>query len=168
MVLEMLCEMCGRESAVLKTVSVEGSVLRVCPDCSKFGNELPHNSRKVQSSSGIPRFVPAKTAGVYDIYKDMGDTELASDYNIRIRKARTDRGLKQEELGKLINERKSVIEQLENGRIRPDDKLIAKLERALRINLKEKIQEDSELKQTGSSGALTLGDLIKKQQKKVK
>jgi putative transcription factor len=60
----------------------------------------------------------------------------------------------------MINERKSVIEQLENGRIRPDDKLVTKIERALNIRLKEKVSEEPvTLKKGGFT--LTLGDLIK-------
>ena len=37
----MLCEMCGKESDGLTRVTIEGSKLSVCSDCSRFGTALP-------------------------------------------------------------------------------------------------------------------------------
>lgn len=160
----MLCEICGKEVPFTKMVSVEGSIMTVCGGCMRFGTEI--STRKPESPL-IPSdkmYLPVKKPQVRDIYSEMGDLELVDDFGWRIRNARTTRGLKQEDLGRLINEKKSVIEQLEKGRIRPDDKLSAKLEKALGIKLKEKIREGQIVKKSGGA-AITLGDLLDNQQK---
>jgi len=156
----MLCEVCGREVPFTKSVSIEGSILRACGECSKFGKEIEFRSKGAPVAAGDKVLVRLKKPAVRDIYQELGDMELVSDYGRRIRSARNSRGMKQEDLGKLINERKSVIEQLENGRIRPDDKLVAKLEKALNIKLKEKVAETA-VEQRRGQGGLTLGDIIK-------
>jgi putative transcription factor len=82
------------------------------------------------------------------------------DFSTRIREARMGLDLSQEELGKQLNEKWSVINKLETGDMRPDDKLVAKLERALDITLREKLKPtEVEKKTTGK--ALTIGDLIR-------
>jgi putative transcription factor len=88
--------------------------------------------------------------------------ELAEDYPKRISKARSKKGLTQEDLAKQINEKKSVISRLESGEMRPSDKLIKKLERTLDIKLKERMEfQIEESKKKLTSGGVTLGDLIK-------
>jgi len=49
----MLCEMCGKEVEFTSRVRVEGTVLRLCPDCTKFGEILD------------PPPVPPSTSGVH-------------------------------------------------------------------------------------------------------
>jgi putative transcription factor len=71
------------------------------------------------------------------------------------------RGLKQDELASKVNERSSVIAQLESGSMRPSDQLIKKLERELNIKLTEKVTLVKP-ESSGSKKVLTLGDLIKK------
>jgi putative transcription factor len=143
-----------------KRVSIEGTIMRACAGCAKFGRDL---DSRAQVPSGAPAkriTVAVSKPQVRDIYKEIGDAELVDDMGARIRKARTTRGLKQDDLGKLINERKSVIESLENGRMHPDDKLVAKLEKVLGIKLKEKVVE-TPMAQKGTSSGLTLGDILK-------
>lgn len=94
-----------------------------------------------------------------DVFTQIPKEELVSDFSQRIRKAREARTWTQEELGKKLNEKKSVITHLETGAIRPDDKLIGKLEHHLNIKLKEKAQEVA-VRQKRASKPLTLGDLI--------
>jgi len=156
----MLCEVCGREVTYARRVLIEGSVLRACEGCQKFGREIDVRKPAGAAPAGGRIYLPAKKPVVRDIYGEMGDTDLANDFGARIRSARNAMSLKQEELGKKINERKSVIEQLENGRIRPDDRLVAKLEKALGVKLKEKVVEEQVAQKRGQS-AITLGDLIK-------
>ncbi|UCD93109.1 MAG: TIGR00270 family protein [Methanobacteriota archaeon] len=87
---------------------------------------------------------------------------LVSDYGSRIREARTKMGLSQEELGKKINEKWSVINKLETGDMRPDDKLVTKLERTLGVVLREKFTPEKVDKRE-SRQALTIGDLIREE-----
>ena len=96
-----------------------------------------------------------------DVYSQEESLELAEDYPQRIRQARMSRDWKQETLASKINEKKSVINKLESGDMRPNDELVAKLERILGIKLKEKISlTKPEAKQAYSKG-LTLGDFVK-------
>ena len=65
-------------------------------------------------------------------------------------------------MGKKINERVSVINRIESGKMTPDNKLTKKLEKALNITLLEKVN-DVDLNQfiNNSSGERTLGNIMK-------
>ena len=82
---------------------------------------------------------------------------------MRVRRAREKLGLTHEELGKRIKEKVSVLKKIETRKIRPDNRLAAKLEHALRIKLLVPASEGN-VPTTSiprqSSRPLTLGDLI--------
>ena len=61
--------------------------------------------------------------------------ELRSDFNLLIKSAREKMGLSQEELGRKINEKLSLIKHLESGTLKPNDVLTRKVERFLKIQL---------------------------------
>ncbi|MGA7922427.1 MAG: multiprotein-bridging factor 1 family protein [Thermoplasmata archaeon] len=146
----MLCEMCGEEVPLTSRVRVEGSVLRVCPACSKFGTPIdpPVASRNVGPSAtghvpeleGTPitQHVVARTRRLEerDLFQDLPDMELASDWFKRIRIAREKLTWTPEELGKRLNEKKSVVLKIETGAFRPPDEMIRKIERLLKIRLR--------------------------------
>jgi putative transcription factor len=71
-------------------------------------------------------------------------------------------GWKREELARKINEKLSVLEKLEKGRMRPPDALVSKLERTLQVRLRERIEEGEGPQHTEST-PLTLGDLIRRE-----
>ncbi len=60
---------------------------------------------------------------------------LRGDYSRLIKDSRESLGITQEELGRKINEKPSVIGHLENGSMKPDDVLAKKLEHFLKIQL---------------------------------
>lgn len=159
----MQCEMCGKELPFLKTVSVEGTRLKVCPDCAKFGmQQVARGGGQAPTPDVIvdrlkKRESRMKSRDVYS--QDTG--ELASDYPQRIRQARSRTGLSQDELGQKINEKKSIISKLETGDITPDKKLSVKLEKALEISLASE-GGAAVAASTGKreSNALTIGDLL--------
>ncbi len=99
-----------------------------------------------------------------DVYAEAGEMELVEDFPQRIRAAREARGWKQADLGAKINEKASVIAKLESGAMDPPDELVRKIERELGIRLKEKVQPVAVKKQS-ATGTLTLGDLVKMQEK---
>lgn len=161
----MNCEMCGMETKVLKKVLVEGTVLSLCPKCAKYGKEL---SETPKSQIPAPLRKPQKREEI-DIYSKMPDEELVEDYNERIKRAREARGWSQEELGKRINEKKSIIAKIEAKEFRPPDALAKKLEATLNIKLLEKVDENVTLKSSSRDKTLTLGDMIViKEEKKKK
>ena len=89
--------------------------------------------------------------------------ELAQDYDERIRNAREQAGLTQEELANQLNEKTSLIRKIEHGDVLPSDDVQKKLERALDISLVEGVSdEDTEWESSGSSGTYTLGDVVKR------
>jgi putative transcription factor len=129
----------------------------------------------MRHGKGIPTSTPApgpskkpileriKKPRVKDVYKDM-DKELVSGWNDVIKKARQKKGLSREELGFKIGERTVTIAKIENGDLRPSDKVVAKLEKELDITLIEEVRE-VHIGGSGSRGGLTLGDFIKREDK---
>lgn len=159
----MICEMCGRESDKLRTVSIEGTVLKVCGQCSKFGDEVTPGGTEVKKKTAIEQRLERRERRMRsrDVYQAEESYDLATDFPERIRQARMARDWKQETLAAKINEKKSVIHNLEAGDMRPDDALVKKLEKALGIKLMEKVPIIKTQAKSGSSKGLTLGDLIK-------
>ncbi len=140
----MICELCGREVPKLKMVNIEGSVLKVCFNCAKFGQESvpkPVDTTETEIDDAIHRGLEIRTKRMKsrDIFTEFSE-ELVEDYHQRIQRARNDKGWTQEELGRKLNERKSIIAKLETKSIKPDNKLIRKLEKTLDIVLLEKIE----------------------------
>ena len=142
----MLCEMCGKETLVTSRVRVEGTVLHVCPECARFGEPLdpPPAPPVARSSEGRPRPsgpLPRPLGGgrrleERDLYTDIGELELAPDWGKKVRVAREARAWTPEDLGKRLNEKKSVVLKIESGSFHPPDTLVRKLERLLQVRLR--------------------------------
>jgi putative transcription factor len=86
---------------------------------------------------------------------------LAPDYDQRVRNARENAGMKQEELADELNEKLSLIRKIERGEMRPSEEVRGKLESALGVSLTEEVGgEDWEAED--SSGGYTVGDIIER------
>lgn len=160
----MICELCGADVPRLKNVAIDATVLSVCGDCARFGDEVATPTlRRSTMPPIIAQRLEARQRRMTpkDVYAEGGEMELAEDFPQRIRTAREAREWKQSDLGAKINERASVIAKLESGALMPGDALVRKLERELGIHLKERVQPVS-VKKQAASGGLTLGDLIKR------
>ena len=168
------CEMCGAESSSLTTTKVEGAELQLCDDCTEFGTEVRTESSSssstkysTSSSSSSSSGGSSSTGGGgggrtrrRDMFDDMD--EIVADYDERIRSAREDRGLSQEELAGELNEKASLIRKLERGDMLPSDAVQRKLESELDITLSEG-GGDSDADWSGdSSTTTTLGDVVKR------
>ena len=159
----MICELCGKDTPRARTVSVEGSLLSVCGDCARFGSEVagpvrvrrPGNPVVAQRLERRERRMTER-----DIYSAPATEELVDDFGERIRAAREARGWKQADLGVKVNEKVSVIAKLEARAMVPPDAMIPKLERALGITLREKVEPVAVKKHTGPA-PVTLGDLVR-------
>ncbi len=159
----MRCELCGADVPRLKNVAIEATILSVCGDCARFGDEVATPAlRRSTMPPVIAQRLEARQRRMTpkDVYTQAGELELAEDFPQRIRQAREARGWKQSDLGAKINERASVIAKLESGTISPGDALVRKLERELGIKLKERV-EPVAVKKQAAGGGLTVGDLIK-------
>jgi len=154
----MQCELCGR-TCDCKAATVDGVMMMLCPNCIRHGEVIP--TPKAPEKTQKPILDRIKKPPVKDIYKDM-NKELVTGWNEIIKKAREKKGLTREELGFKIGERTVTIQKIENGDLRPSDKMIEKLEKELGINLIEEITEASTtIGSTRTGSRLTLGDFIK-------
>ncbi len=164
----MICELCGKDVTFLRKVMIEGAQLEVCAECARFGTETSKKAVK----EDVPRPIVAqrlesreRRGKPKDVYDAGGKEELAEDYGAVIRNARSKRGMTQKELAMRINERVTVLSKVEASEMRPDDKLVTKLEKELKIKLRERVPEILTGKES-KSGSLTLADLVKMQKEK--
>ena len=142
----MRCEICDKNTEELYETKVQGSLLTICKECSKFGEVIKVIKKEA------PKIIREETA-----LKE--EESLLPGYGSIIRMAREKTGLTQEAFGKKIYESESLIKRLENENIRPTEKLREKIEKALRITLSEKVKEV--IKGAGKTMPLTVGDIIK-------
>lgn len=158
----MQCELCGTATSGPRAVAIEGTVLRVCASCQRFGVAVA--VPEARRGAGDPVIAErlgarARRQEPKDILVGLeGDEDLAVDLGVRVRKAREARGWKQAELAAKIQERASVVANLESGSLVPDDALLRKLERALGLKLKEKVDKVTTRKYEGPASR-TLGDV---------
>ncbi len=172
------CEMCGSQESSLTTTKVEGAELELCENCQGFGTTVKtqessggtskystsSSSGKSSSSGGAGGSGSSSSGGSSRRKRDMFDDmdELAGDYDDRIREARESLGLTQEELAGDLNEKASLIRKLERGDILPSDEVMGKLEKKLEITLTEGTDIDDTEWSSGSSGSMTLGDVVER------
>jgi uncharacterized protein (TIGR00270 family) len=159
----MQCELCGNEYNKCKPANVEGVKMMLCPNCMIHGHgikEVSDTTTNIQKSL-LARIKKPKEK---DVYKNM-ERELVPNWSDLIKKARIKKGIKREELGFKIGERTITISKIENGNLRPSDKIAEKLEKELSIKLFEEVKKvDTRLVDSNISG-LTLGDFIKTEDK---
>ena len=161
----MLCEMCGIESASLDTRKVSGSVLRLCSSCGEMGSQT-----SFRESIGHRAYVAQalEKRKQRERYEDIEPEEydLVSNYGSVVRRAREKKGLDHASLASKISEKKSILTSVEAGNMKPNEKLIKKLENSLGIKLVEKVEVESAPRSNQSSKALTMGDLLKQAMEK--
>ena len=150
----MSCELCGRNNELVQAV-VEGSMLNVCKECSKFGNVIAVQKTRPIIQSKIKKIIEEE---ILEIVKP--------DFSITIKEAREKLGLKQEELAKRLNEKESLMHKIESNSITPSISLARKLEKALGIKIVQVYREDEKRKVNLKDESLTIGDLIKIKEKK--
>ena len=147
----MVCELCGKNDAVVSAV-VEGSELVVCDKCAKFGRVV--GRIKTQAIALVKN--PAK-----DDFP-MPAEVIVADYGAKIRSAREKLGKTQEDFAKLVNEKASVIHKIETNRFEPSVELTRKIERVLKLKLVEKAESvTADFPKSQKNAGLTLGDFVK-------
>jgi len=148
-----LCDMCGKnESSVIALI--ERTEMGVCQDCAKFGKIV----RRISPILPISKKVKKQTEKEPE--EEIIETIIAG-YGKIIKDARERLGLNQEDFGKKLNEKVSIIHNLESEHHEPNIDLAKKLEKLLRIKLvlEEKLEKVSFGKK--DSGQITIGDIIK-------
>ena len=145
------CEMCGKE-AELYVVIIEGTELKVCKPDAKFGKVIrAAYTLRSEKKEEKPKQPEKEIVILFD-----------PEFPKMIKEKREALGLTQEELGKKINEKASIIHQLESGHMQPSVELASKIERLLKMKIIQEYQEKHIVGQgKPKSDTLTLGDLVK-------
>jgi TIGR00270 family protein len=163
----MICEMCGKEVPVTRPMIVEGTRLSLCPGCARFGDEYKGSAGSTSapvSKTVIEERLQKRERRMQtrDVYSST-TLELIDNYGSAIREAREAKGMDLEQFAASIFERKGIISRIEANDLVPDDKMIAKLEKALGIKLKEAVQSGAKVGGGSNSGSMTLSNFIKKE-----
>jgi len=164
----MICEMCGKDVPVTKPMLVEGTRLNLCSNCARFGDEYKGTSSS--PGSPVPKSViedrlqrRERRMQTRDIYSATSK-ELIDNYGAVVRNAREAKGMDLDEFSKSIFERRGIIAKIETNDLVPDDKMIAKLEKALNITLREEVQSGGQVGEGGKkSESMTLSNFIRKE-----
>ena len=163
----MICELCGRNFIGGKKVRIEGSVVVACDRCASLGEVVgpagPVLAPVKKSASSLQKAAasnPAVSKASAEGFKVEVEVDLVEDYGRKIKAAREKMNLKQEDLGRLMNETASFIHHLELGQIEPKPEIARKLQAKLGIKLLQThFEEDGDTKPGGARG-LTLGDVV--------
>jgi putative transcription factor len=152
-------------------VLIEGAKITVCESCAQHGikiREKPLYSKPKGISSQKQKAL--KKSYRYQ-RENLNEIEVTNNYASLIRKARTSRGLNQDQFAQKLNEKPSLLRRIEAGKVEPTIKLAKKIEVVYKIKLLKKVNEVEisakaskyMKKPTGSS----LGDIafIKKKKK---
>jgi len=105
----------------------------VCNNCARLGKQVgpaaPAIPARVRATpmQGALRTMSQRPTEI--------EYEVDPEYYLLIRQAREKLGLSQEQLGKLLNEKPSVIKMVESKKLKPDVTLTRKLMHELKINL---------------------------------
>ena len=157
----MNCELCGNECGErCRPAMIDNVKMMLCPSCYQYG-------KGVKEIRGAPAHIHKslekriRRHKVKDVYEGM-NIELISDYSTTIKEARKKKGLTREQLGFNIGEPTGAISKIENGELRPSDKVAKKLEKELNISLFEEVKKVSPTHTSDHSQGLTLADFIKR------
>ncbi|MFH1404045.1 MAG: multiprotein bridging factor aMBF1 [Candidatus Altiarchaeota archaeon] len=158
----MICEICGKFINDGVKVTLEGGEVTACRDCSSVGEVVKTVSLKPKAEKK-----PVRVVNVKPEFKIESGEDLVEEYARRIKESREKKGLRQEELARMVNEPSSLIHRIESSRIEPNPSVLKKLEKALGIRLLVPHSDDDEVKMSGGeSKPLTLGDMIVVKKKK--
>ena len=102
--------------------------MKVCDKCSKLGKSVTCKKKPVIAKTGFNFGV--KSEGLDELY-------IREDYYKVIKEARERLGLTQEELGRKLGEKSSVISKLETGKLKPSIPLARKIEHVLKVKIIE-------------------------------
>lgn len=147
------CDMCGKAEQLVIAL-IEGVEMGVCRNCASFGQIL-QTPKSFSQKNSFSRQKPQEPQIV---------EQIVEEYAFKIKQAREKRKLNQEEFAKMLNEKESVLHNIEAGKQKPSMELAKKLEKNLGISLIEIIKPD-EMSSNASQerrpkGPMTIGDML--------
>ena len=137
-VITLQCDVCGREIVGKPhRVIIEGAKLTTCAQCAKLGSAEwkpePKDLNLPFKTESPPRLrLKVTKRKSRDLREDI---TVIENFGSIVRKARQRAGLSQEDLGRRIGEKASVIRKIEGEKIVPYERLARKLEHILGIKL---------------------------------
>ncbi len=138
----------------------------VCGKCAQLGSM----SWELQSSKPVNRLLKPSSPKALQKRQPPNlpeELELVVDFNLRVRRGREEIGLSQEDLGKKIGEKVSVLRKIESRKMPPDHKLASKLEHILRIKLLTPLsKQKTPSKRLSRPREVTLGDVVRSRARK--
>jgi uncharacterized protein (TIGR00270 family) len=119
----MQCELCGKDTESIQKVTIEGTDMQTCPNCSRLGTK----KKETYARTYAPRVQ-------YDFH-------VVADAGARIKTAREFRGMRQVDLAKMLQVKDSLLHGVESGHFPLEVPLGQKIEKALGIELVKKFQK---------------------------
>ena len=113
-------------------VEIDGAIMIVCNNCVKLGR--PVGGPVVRDPRPNPIQSSYRSSSVTAI-SSSPEFEVDPEYHLKIRQAREKMGLSQEDLGRMLNEKPSVIRMVESRKLKPDPNLTRKFMHHLKLNL---------------------------------
>ena len=162
----MRCEVCGKEIlGPPQRRVIEGAKLTVCSRCASFGSSdwSINKPVPVKSSGGRIQMIPPPVprSRLRNDVESVEQLELVEDYGSQIRKARQKLGLSEKDLAKKMQEKESVVKNLEKQELTPDHRLISKIKKYLSLDIVEHIDASKGKILAKPTGAKTIGDMLK-------
>ncbi len=160
--------MCGVEAPVT-LIEIDHVELHACPKCARFGKPVIRSPKK-RIQRPIPQFQPLKKSPPRHIkspQKDfLHDKILVDGYGQLIQETRRERGLGRAEFARMIKEKETLLARIEAEKVLPTDRVVAKIERELDIELKTEVAEEGSFIDDFIPKSTTIGSIAKIKRKK--
>ncbi|MBS3052498.1 MAG: TIGR00270 family protein [Candidatus Aenigmarchaeota archaeon] len=140
------CEICGKEVPIPIKAKIEESILNVCDKCVHFGEKIDLPQRAAKNIKLLAKV-------------ELNEIILLENYGNIIKNTREKMKLSRTEFAQKIMEKENIIRRIEMSDLKPDNKLLDKIEIFLNINLKEKNEQKLQKKDT-KKAELTMGDVV--------
>ncbi len=162
------CEMCGVEAPVT-LIEIDHVELHACPKCARFGKPVIRRPKK-KIMEPKPRYQPQKKSQPRHIKppkKDfLHDKILVDGYGQLIQETRRNHGLGRAEFAQMIKEKETLLARIEAEKVLPTDRVVAKIERELDIELKTEVAEEGSIIEDFIPKSTTIGSIAKIKRKK--
>jgi len=163
--------MCGAEGPVT-LVEIDHVELYACPKCAKFGKQVVKKPKKrdIKKKTMQKTIIKPQKRQERTIKRPskefLHDKILIDGYGHLIQQARREKGLGRAEFARLIKEKETLLARIEVEKVLPTDRVVAKIERELEIELKVEVSEEKSVIEDFIPKATTIGSIAKIKRKK--
>ena len=160
--------MCGVEAPVT-LVEIDHVELHACPKCARFGKPVVRRTKK-RFVKPVPRSQPTMKSQPPHIRPPkkefLHDKILVDGYGELIQEARRNQGLGRAEFAQMIKEKETLLARIEAEKVLPTDRVVAKIERELDIELKTEVSDEGTYIDDFIPKSTTIGSIAKIKRKK--